>query len=93
MSDCSSVFCGFTPLSSQTTARPRTAGTSFGSQVTDDRQTVKELRRRGLWTLRTNRNVVVDTQSDGYALINLQTSRDGRTLAVLAGVAAPGTAH
>jgi hypothetical protein len=33
MSDCSSAFRAFTPLSSQTTARPRTAGTSFGSQT------------------------------------------------------------
>jgi hypothetical protein len=33
MSDCSSGFRAFTPLSSQTTARPRTAGTSFGSQT------------------------------------------------------------
>ena len=54
-----------TPLSSQTTARPRTAGTSFGSQDREDPQTAQELRRRGLSTLGATHSVVVDTQSDG----------------------------
>jgi hypothetical protein len=53
------------PLSSHTTARPDGPGTSFGSQTTNGRQTVRERARQDLSTLRTSRNVQVDHQSDG----------------------------
>jgi hypothetical protein len=41
------------------------AGTSFGSQAAHDRQTAREPDARDVSTVRINRSVLVDTQSDG----------------------------
>src|SRR5919106_2114443 len=64
MSDCSSGVCAFTPLSSQTTARPDGRPLVRKPSHNSDRQTVRELCRQGLSTVRTSRTAVVDTQSD-----------------------------
>src|SRR5918995_6711929 len=96
MSDCSLVVCAFTPLSSQTTARPDDRHLVRKPSRASDRQTVREPCRQGLWTVRNSRTVVVDTQSDGSRAVaetaaelkSSETENDGVPTPICRAVAA-----